>query len=409
MVLFYSKYLLQAIQNVIRCRIRSNKRRLIILIMLSPMLSARSLKDLAETCFVGKNSLYEVLDLRRPETWLASIRREGMYRLFSHLLRLKCADSSVRSRKCITLCADDSTRSVRGNFGGIAHCCYSGAEKRTVKGIRTRALIAVIGEGKKQIVLDVHVVPPKSSGPGRPRYTEGQWLISALQRIEAQLNTRELSLRGCYLSVDSAYAPGYVLRYANELGLKFVSEVKASLKTHWHNILWFPAGLYFFLIEMLFQKKFRLLTGESEIEYYRHRAKIRVYGDVLVVLMRIGGETKRLFTNDKNMKSITIRRVAKRRWQLEQVFWNLKQLLGITRIHNQNKNRALVRIYLCFVMAQAIKDCSQKLKVTMRKLHKILERNPKLLIEQINYWCTSVLDETAKPTSTLNKRKLREA
>lgn len=399
MISFYSEALLQAILKVIRCRTSLRDRRLLLLIILSPMMSARSLKDLAETCMIGKNSLYTVLDSRLPASWLAGIRREGINRLSSHVHRLNHADSSVRSRECITLCADDSTRTVCGDFGGLAHPCYSGAEKRAVKGLRTRTLIAVIGEGSSQIILDVHVVPPKSSGPGRPRYSEGEWLVASLQRIESQLNDFGLSIRGCYLSVDSSYAAGYVLRYADELGLKLVSEVKGSLKAFWHNILWLSANLYFFVIETLYQKKFRSLTGESDIQYYRHKARIRVYGDVLVVLMRIGGETKRFFTNDESMKSLTVRRVSRRRWQLEQVFWNLKQLLGLPSIHNHNKNRVLVRIYLCFILAQAIKDCSGKLNITMRSLHKILERNPHIIIEQINCWCASVLNDPANESS----------
>ena len=400
MTSFYSEALLKAIVKVIRCRISLKEKRLLLLIILSPIMSARSLNDLAETCMVGKNSFYSVLDSRSPSAWLSGLRREGIDRLAIHLWRLKEADSSVRSRECVTLCADDSTRTVCGDFGGLAHPCYSGAEKRAVKGLRTRALIAVIGEGSRHIILDVHVVPPKLSGPGRPRYTEGEWLVASLKRVECELNRLGLTIRGRYLSVDSAYAPGYVLSYANENGLKLVSEVKGNLKTIWQNILWLPAHLYFFVVETLNQKKFKTLTGESEIQYYRHKARIKIYGDVLSVLMRIGGETKCYFTNDEKMKSLTLRRVARRRWQLEQVFWNLKQLLGLPTIHHQNKSRVLVRIYLCFVFAQAIKDCSGNLNIKMRKLHKILERNPQELIEQINCWCASVLYGPANESST---------
>lgn len=399
MISFYSEALLQAILKVIRCRVSMRDRRLLLLIILSPMMSSRSLKDLAETCMIGKNSLYTVLDSRLPLSWLSGIHREGLSRLSSHLQFLKRADSSVRSRKCITICADDFARTVCGDFGGFAHPCYSGAEKRAVKGLRTRALIAVIGEGSEQIILDVHVVPPKSSGPGRPRYSEGEWLIASLKRIESQLNDYGLSVKGCYLSVDSSYAAGYVLQAANELGLKLVSEIKGSLKVCWQDILWLPANLYFFVVETLCKNKFRSLPGETDTQYYRHRTRIRVYGNVLTVLMRIGGETKRFFSNDVSIKSITIRRVARRRWQLEQVFWNLKQLLGLPGIHNQRRNRVLVRIYLCFILAQAIKDCSGKLNITMRKLHKILERNPQMLIKKINCWCASVLYDPANESS----------
>lgn len=399
MLSLYSSVLIEAILKVIRCRTSLKSRRLLLLIILSPFMSAGSLKDLSETCLIGKNSLYAVLDAKHPSSWLAGIRREGIRRLSDHLNRLSEADSSVKSRECVTLCADDSTRTVCGDFGGLAHLCYSGAEKRAVKGLRTRALIAVIGEGSKQIILDVHVVPRKLSGPGRPRHTEGEWLVASLKRLDLSLKQLELSIKGCYLSIDSAYAAGYVCSYANETGLKLVSEVKGSLKTIWKNILWLPAHLYFFVVETLYQKKFKTLNGEPEIQYYRHKTRIKVYGEIMVVLMRMGGETKRFFTNDDSMKSITVRRVARRRWQLEQIFWNLKQLLGLNSIHNHNKNRVLVRIYLCFTLAQAIKDCAGKLNITMRKLHKILERNPQGIITKIEEWSASVLNHSANESS----------
>lgn len=396
MVSSSSEDLLQAILKVIRCWILLRNRRLLLLITLSPMMSARSLNDLAETCLIVNSILYAIFDSRQPASWFPAIRREGTMRLVSHLLRLTNADSYA-SMGCVTLCADDSTLTVCGNFGELPHPCYSGAEKQAVKGLRTRALIAVIGECAKQIVLDVHVVLPKRSRR-RSRYTEDERLVASLNRVEFELNQYELSIRGCYLSVGSSYAVSYVPSYAEENGFKLVSEVKVSLKVIWHNILLLPADLYFFAVETIYLKEFKTLFGKPEIQYYRHKTQTRVYGEVLIVLMH-GNRNEALFPNDDSMKSITVRRVARRRGQLELVFWNLKQLLGLPRIHNQSRNRVMVRVYLWFIPVQAIKNCSWRLNLTMRRFHTILERNPFCVLEQINCWCASVVNDSANESS----------
>ena len=387
---FYARSLLNAILRVFRCRVGIPAKRNLLLIMIAPFLSTQSLLDLSETCGIGKNLVYEVLDERNPFTWLQNLQREGQARLAEHLQRLKGADSSIRSRECVTICADDFTRSVRGKLGGLAHGCYSGAEGRPVYGIPVRGLVAVIGEGEEHIILDVHVVPSAKEGPGRPRYSHAEWLQTSLDRLEKVLGRNGLSMKGCYLSVDSAYATGLLAEHAVGNGLKLVSEVKASLKVRLWNLIWLSAKVYFLGLEFLNLRFFKALTGDPEVEYLRHLVEIRVYGKVLVVLCRMGGETRRFFSTDPSMKAITLRRVVKRRWQLEQVFWNLKQLLGIPTIHNQKRNRVLVRIYLTFLLSQAVKDCVRGLNVTVRQFHRTLRRNPWPLVNEISSWSASV-------------------
>jgi hypothetical protein len=92
----------------------------------------------------------------------------------------------------------------------------------------------------------------------------------------------------------------------------------------------------------------------------------------------------------EGMKAITVRRVAKRRWQLERVFWNSKQLLGLKTIHQEKREAVLVRIYLVFVLAQAVKDCTREQKITPEKLHKILRRDYRVLLEEIEIHSGSV-------------------
>ena len=132
------------------------------------------------------------------------------------------------------------------------------------------------------------------------------------------------------------------------------------------------------------------MNGDPEVEYLRHPLSTKIYGDILVVICLIGGIEKRFFTMDRTMKAITVRRVAKRRWWIERVFWDQKQLLGLPTIHQQTKRRVLTRVHLTFLLSQASIDAAKELGITTNRLHKILRRTPQLLIELIRTDSASV-------------------
>lgn len=389
MARFYACRLVVAIRKIFRCRIGDPNRRGVLIVMLSSFMSARSLNDAAQTSGVPRRLLYGAIDTLKSYTVLQNVRRVGLERLADRLLNLKLLDSSGRSRKCVTLCADDFTRAVRGEMGGLAHACYSGADKALVYGLRVEALIAVIGEGEDVIILDVRVIPPKNMA-GRPRSTHTEWLVEALSRLENSLRERGLSLSGSYLSVDSAYAPGWFMNLTQDLGLKTVSELRANIKVWSKFWLAVPAAIYFALFLIGHKDKFQPLGGEPEVNHLRHRVMTKVYGEIVVVLCDLGPEIKRYFTNDLSMKAITVRRVAKRRWQIERIFWNLKQLLGFMTIHQQTRERVLVRVYLAFMTAQAAKDAAKGLKITVDHLHRVIRRDTQSLISEICIASSSV-------------------
>lgn len=76
----------------------------------------------------------------------------------------------------------------------MAHGCYSGADKMVVYGIKTEALIAVIGEGDEYFILDVRVIPPKREKPLFQRATHVEWMQSALNRVDAKVRGYGLTL-----------------------------------------------------------------------------------------------------------------------------------------------------------------------------------------------------------------------
>jgi len=395
----YTKSLLVSILKVFRCHISQHYKRGLLFVIVSPFMSVRSLKDAAETCGVKTDYLYKAVNELDSFALLSNIQIEGQKRLIKHLRRLKNADSSVKSRECVTICADDFTRKVRGDMGGLAHPCYSGADKKVVYGLNTDALAVVIGENKDNILLDLRVVPAKNVGFGPPGQTHIKWLQAALERLSAEVKSYGLSLENCYLSVDSAYASGALFNFATKvLKLKLVSEIKSSYIV-WS---WFwtpiPAGIYFGWFEFIFQNKFVPLNAERKVMHLRHIIKTRVYGEILVVPMQIDGEIKRYFASGPEMKAITIRRIAKRRWQLERIFWNMKQLLGFNLIHQQTQERVFVRIYIVFLLTQATTDCAKGLKITVNKLHLVLRRDTNALISGVDELITGMKSQSGKST-----------
>lgn len=93
------------------------------------------------------------------------------------------------------------------------------------------------------------------------------------------------------------------------------------------------------------------------------------------------------------MRSVTARRVARRGWQLEQAFWNLKQLLDHTAIHQQSRKRVIGRVMLVFFVAQAAIDSARSLKTTVNRLHRTLRRNHQALLREIALLCPSVRNQ----------------
>ncbi|MBA4424029.1 MAG: hypothetical protein C0390_13190 [Syntrophus sp. (in: bacteria)] len=379
----YARTLINAIRRLVRFQIGGRNQRALLIVMLSPFMPVRSLNEAAQFSGVSKNLVGEVLGVRHPSTALMHLRRNGERRLIAHLRRLAHADPSVRSRQAVTLCIDDCTRRVRGDMGGLAHPCYSGADKKTVFGLNIEELVAVIGDGLEVIVLDVRVMLPRHDGPGQQRETLGEWAIAALARINTAVQRAGLDLRESYLSVDSAYANGDMGKAAEALGLHLVSEIRATWIVTGPLGLSLPSNVYLWLYDRVHAADFKPLRGDPGTTYFRHHVDSRVFGQIVVVTFHFPDEIKHLFTPYTDMMSITMRRAAKRRWQIERTFWDLKQLLGLKMIHQQIRSRVLIRIYLAFMHWQAIKDCATEFGITVDAYAKVLRHDPQAVLAEI--------------------------
>jgi hypothetical protein len=97
MARFYAHRLVFAIRRIFRCRVGEPCYRGVLIVMLTPFMSARSLNDAAQTSGVPRHILYDAIDELNDYTVLQNIRRVGLERLSDRLLDLRIMDFSGRS------------------------------------------------------------------------------------------------------------------------------------------------------------------------------------------------------------------------------------------------------------------------------------------------------------------------
>lgn len=348
-------------------------------------LNCDSLLDLAETHRIDRGALYKAVDEVSPPRWLRRLVKRGRERLNVHLRKWHASDPSYRSRHPITLAADDFTRTARGEVGGWQGLFYSGAKHGVVQGINIEALVAVIGDGDEVLILDVRIVPPSSAGPGRPALNQNQWLRRALRQLNAWLCSHGTNLKGCNLSVDAAYVSPDNVESALSMGIHMVGKLSVNRKVVgkvWGVVI--APAQYFAAIDILLNpQRCHDLRGEEGVEFQRHHVYVKSLKiDVLMVSFIHGKDLLLYFSTNQNMKTITLRNVIRYRWQLERLFWILKQDIGVGDIHHHKENRVETRIYLQFILAQVTRDAAAVFHCTPKDIVRAIRRSPtRLLIE----------------------------
>lgn len=220
----YTGKLLRAICSIFRPHLPNRSLRLLHLVLLFPFLSCQSISEMIETFGLPRDATYKASDLIRWQCVQVAIRREGYRRLHAHLQKLKRTSASTRSREAVTLVTDDSTRETRGNLVGITGNFYNGAAGEVTSGINLQGLMAVIGDGKENIILDVRIVLPRPIGRGRPPLKRTDWFIELIETLESRLRSEGLTLAGCIASVDSAYGTQWVKEALSRIRVPVVSK-----------------------------------------------------------------------------------------------------------------------------------------------------------------------------------------
>jgi len=383
----YTGKLLRAIRSIFHPRLPERKLRLLHLVLIFPFLSCQSVLELIQTFGLPRDATYMAPDLIRWECVRASIRRQGYRRLRAHLQKLKGASSATRSREAVTLITDDSTRETRGELGGITGNFYNGAVGKVTSGINLQGFMAVIGDGKENIILDARIVLPRPIGRGNPPMKRTDWFVARVEELEAQLCSEGLSLCGCIVSVDSAYGTKKVKAALAKIHVPLVSQVHSGWKVsgtlygNFRVTSW--AGLFLALWYWLREDQIKPLTGAPGVEYLRGVFRSKPLGEIAVIARKTEQERKFYFSTDPTMKAITIHRAAVRRWRMERVFWSLKLEIGWKQIRDHTGRKIMARIFLGLVVYQALIDTAQGAGVATGGIYRALRRNRHLIARGI--------------------------
>ena len=392
----YIKTILEGMESFLEPVGNLENRRNLLAVSMTRFFNCDSILDFSQAFHRDRERLYSSIDAVTPGRWLHRLRKLGRERFLRFLKKWQHRDASFRSRHSITLCADDFTRNARGSLGKWSGLFYSGAEGGVVEGINIEALVAVIGDGEETIVLDVRIVPPKPLGAGARPLSRNEWLRQAIRRLHSFIVGKGSSLAGCHLSVDAAYVSMENAALVTDLGMTLVGKMSANRRLSGkigNNIaLTAKAGIFSGLSFLLCSERQRILRGEPDVSYVRTVVEAPSLDRpiLLIVFVNADQEMASYFSTDLNMKAITMRSIVRYRWQLERLFWILRQDIGIGDIHHHRRNRNETRIYLHFVLAQILRDVAQRHQISPKTILRLIRRKAELLFHEIGFPSTFV-------------------
>jgi hypothetical protein len=295
--------------------------------------------------------------------------------------------AATRSREAVILATDDSTRETRGRLGGITGNFYNGAAGKVTSGINIQVLMAVIGDGVKNIILDARIVLPKQEGKGRPPMKRSHWFIDRVEELERHLRRDRLSLHGVIASVDSAYATKKVREMLDRFKMSLVSGVHRgrllSISLQENVTVTAKGGILLDLWFDALQNRLKSLSGEPGVEYLRGIFDSKALGRIVVMARQTEKERKFYFSTNPTMKAITIHHAVVRRWRIERVFWCLKLEIGWKQIRDQGKAKIMARIFFGLVIYQALIDTAKGAKVSTGEIYRTLRRTRQFVTPEI--------------------------
>jgi len=383
----YLDFVLKGMSEMFDGVIDPSDRSYLLAASLSRYMNCDSLLDLSETFGISRMRLYDSVDAITPQRWLRRIVTRGRKRLLERLRRWHTGDPSYRSRHPITFAADDFTRTARGALGDWVGLFYSGAKKGVTTGINIEALVAVIGDGDEVILLDIRIVPPASEHAGRPPLNHNEWLRRALGNLKTWLAIHHENLQGCPLSVDAAYVSPANVALIQDLGMTMVAKMSARRKvqgTIWGKVT-APAPIFAGVSLILNHHRIRELRDEDCV-FIRNRVWVQSLDtSVLMVTFIRDDQALTYFSTNLDMKTITLRNIIRYRWQLERIFWILKQDIGVGDIHHHRKSRVEARIYLHFILAQVTRDAAAVFDCSPKNIMRNIRRSPDLLLHKLGF------------------------
>ena len=383
----YLRSLFCAIDRVTILRIKEPSVRYVLLCLMCRFLSCQSIWEIALHYGIPKDRLYRSVNKLKSLTQLMAIRRSGLQELAQHLRKLSKASPATISRQRVLLCVDDATEKTRGFLGSLASLIWSGADKKVVSGVNTQVLVAVIGDSSVVTILDARICLPKHTGAGVQPMLKNEWFTQSLERLESKLNQWGLSLKGCHVSADRAYASEEVLKVLKTMNLPLISQVAGGWKLEGEVLPGLTlVGKATPILKTWFrlnQDKLKPLAGEPGVEYIRTVMKAKSLGPILVVARKIGEEVKFLLSTDLTMKAVTVHRDSRRRWKLERVFWDWKQRVGMGDVHQHTAEVCMARWYQQIILVQAFRNAAKECRVSLPKFIWVLRREPNVILDRI--------------------------
>lgn len=384
----YLNELIDAIGSFFKMDFQNSKSRWNLLSILSGPLGYDSIFDLAKTECLPKDQFYRSIEIINHHSLLTSIRRIGRLRLSQHLKRMKEMSEATRSRERVIFCADDFNSRRRGSLDDLTYFWWNGSQKRVTLGLSLQVLAAVIGDGKETIILDVRLVLPPHDGPGVQPAKKTEWLKSSLRSLDIHLGCQSLNFEDCVLSVDSAYVSPCVLDEVKNISLPMVSTLSMTRKIigpifEDKITLEAPAKIWLNFWGFLNSHRMRGMWNEPGITYLRQTVDVPSIGTVLLIYADRGNEDAIMFSTKLTMKAQTVVQTARRRWQLERVFWNLQQNLGVGSIRHTDRKKTLSRLWEAFVIHIAFQTVARHHRLSMGELCVLLHRHRKVVISQI--------------------------
>ncbi|MBF0503109.1 MAG: transposase [Candidatus Riflebacteria bacterium] len=384
----YLEFVLKEMDTMFDAITDPSVKQLMLAATMTRFLNCDSLLDLAQTHDISQGKIYKSLDAITPTRWLRRLMKRGRQRLVAHLRNWHAGDAPFKSRHFITLCADDCTRTARGCLGEWCGLFYSGAEKGVVNGLNIEILCAVIGDGLEVIILDVRLVPPDPRAGGRHSLNHNQWLRRSLRQLSTFVKIQGATLAGCALSADAAYVSPENVALTKELQMHMVSKLSANRKVtgdadgSFTGLVPDFAGLAIIVNPRIS----RLLPGDKDVEFQRNIVYVpSLECEVLMVTFIYERDFLVYFSTNLRMKTITLRNILRYRWQLERIFWILKQDIGIGDIHNHKENRVETRVYLHVILAQAARDAAGAFKCSPKDILRDIRKSPDRILHLLGF------------------------
>jgi hypothetical protein len=180
----------------IKAHLRSQHKLLskIVGVMFPPLFGCRTNAELCRVRGWDKNLPSRLLGALPKRSWLKRLRRLGLEVLISLWRHASGKSAATRSRWHWTWVADDSVFKKYGQQLGLVGPWWSGQHKRVLSGSDGILLVAVIGEGKLVVPVDIAIRRPDPTGPGAPCRDKLHWVQGMVDERLGALRKRRVAL-----------------------------------------------------------------------------------------------------------------------------------------------------------------------------------------------------------------------